>query len=355
MNILIRDIILKICDSLCDYDRLNFLSITKKNNKCKRHIFFNEEVHMKQIIDLPYFNRFRNVIVTDTIDKLPRHLLQLRLESYIADKINKIPLSLTHLTLYYRCNQKLLDNIPDTITSLVLDMNITRNIQGCIPKNIKQLRFTGVSLEDVTDLNAWIPEKVTHLFFESSGCSANISNCIPKSVEHLEINMQLDPIQKIKLHNGLTHLTIGARCRAKFNIPASVTYLEMHGCPDTKIPNGVKYLDISTKNKNIPSSVTHLTHRSYNFDNVTKWVPSSVTHYECTSNYGYNRNSVPSNVTHLTLPSYNKFCSIRRIPMHVEHITYRRYDTLMIDEVMSWDDIPLHIKSVTIGKFKMVR
>jgi len=57
MNTLIKDIIIKICDSLCDYDRLNFLSISKKNNKYKWHIFFDEEAHMKLIIKLSYFDK----------------------------------------------------------------------------------------------------------------------------------------------------------------------------------------------------------------------------------------------------------------------------------------------------------
>jgi len=41
--------------------------------------------------------------------------------------------------------------------------------------------------------------------------------------------------------------------------------------------------------------------------------------------------------------------------MHVGHVTYKNHNNYANDEVINWDDIPSHIKSVTIEKFRMMR
>uniref|UniRef100_A0A6C0C9P1 FNIP repeat-containing protein n=1 Tax=viral metagenome TaxID=1070528 RepID=A0A6C0C9P1_9ZZZZ len=344
MNKLIRDAIIKICDLLCDYDRLNFLSISTKHDKYKQHIYFDEEVPIKRIIGLSYFNRFRNV--------------------FVSCIVNKLPPDVTHLKLSHGCDENIFDNLPNTVTDLILDLRISRNIKGCIPANVKRLRMTDAVLLNQCDLNGRIPEKVTHLFLGRSNLPVDISNCIPKSVKHLEINMGLIPNQNIELHEGLTHLAIGEECLASFRVPYSVMQLVLPSSyANPIIPYGNKYLDICRKIKNIPSSVTHLTYRSNTFDDITSWVPSSVTHYThysnshvgCYNDNGYRREYVPSGVTHLTLPDYNKYCSLRKIPTHVEHVTYRHFDSNMDEKVLEWEDIPSHIKSVTIGMIRMVR
>src|SRR5688500_14853399 len=101
MNRMIKDIIIKICAILCDRDKNNFLSTTKKKNRYKQHIFFNEDIIIQDIIDLPYFDSFTSVNATSII-KLPKNLIRLGLGAHGTDKLVNIPKSVTHLTLWYQ-------------------------------------------------------------------------------------------------------------------------------------------------------------------------------------------------------------------------------------------------------------
>jgi len=51
MDALPGDIIVKICDTLCNNDKFNYLLTSKKNSNYIRYVFFNDDVDINKIIN----------------------------------------------------------------------------------------------------------------------------------------------------------------------------------------------------------------------------------------------------------------------------------------------------------------
>uniref|UniRef100_A0A6C0C7F9 F-box and FNIP repeat-containing protein n=1 Tax=viral metagenome TaxID=1070528 RepID=A0A6C0C7F9_9ZZZZ len=345
-----KDIFVKICDFLCDYDRLNFVSVTEQFNKLIQYIYFDEKISIDKITHLSYFDRFTNITMANItmanfIKKIPKHLIKLQLYSYMLCTFGKLPITLRYLTLDYYCNEDLLRNIPNTITHLNIYIKITKNIKKCLPESITHLHID--DFDTRVDLKKYIPQNVTNLTFGYRDKPNITSACIPKTAKHLKF---LGPIyHKIDIPYGVTHLTFGNTLRENIDIPTSVTHLYLHICDNNlRIPNSVLYLSLFDKHTNVPNSVIDLLYVGH-FLVDGAWIPSSVKHIEFTQTY--RRQYIPASVTHLTLPTYSKDYSLRKIPLHVEHITYRHCSiTNYCDD---FDSIPTHIKSLTIGRFKV--
>jgi len=214
----------------------------------------------------------------------------------------------------------------------------------------------------MNDLTDWIPNGVTHLSFKH-GELGEIKNVIPKSVTNLRFCSMID--QNISLHEGITHLNFNGTYRWDICkiIPISVTHLVLgHNIQPRilRIPKNVKYLNIGCHwivvDDSIPYGVTHLTYGGVKFGkDMQKKIPLSVIYIEFSNPMCmYDRENIPASVTHLVFLEYLVSRSIRKIPMHVEHVTYKNYGMVKY-KMMTWNDIPSHIKSVTIGEFTMTR
>ena len=73
-----NDIYCYICSFLRDLDKLNFLSVSSDMHILKSKIFFNDYVHINNIFDIWYFDRFTHII-TDRLVKYPKCLTHLML------------------------------------------------------------------------------------------------------------------------------------------------------------------------------------------------------------------------------------------------------------------------------------
>ncbi len=59
-----NDIIISICAFLNDYDKLNLLSITHTTNKLKNQIYFDSKISIKDIKNIWYGDRCRNLWIS---------------------------------------------------------------------------------------------------------------------------------------------------------------------------------------------------------------------------------------------------------------------------------------------------
>jgi hypothetical protein len=323
-----------------------FLSVSKKNNKYKQNVFFDKYVWIKKIQCLPYFDRFTDVII-NVEAKLPKYLLRLTVHAYTIESI-EIPSTVTHLTFGYGCNENLFNYIPNTITNLVIDKKIIKSIKGCIPESVTYLNID--CPDYISDLSGWIPKNVSE-FILGEGYKGSLENCIPKSVKYLEIKDGLQ--QNIELHHGITHLICRRGIHENITIPSTMTHLDINNYESVRIPNGVKYLETGDINGQLPNSITHIVYYETDLQKIKNLIPSSVTHFEIKSNYyKYDSDDIPASITHLVLPKCTENC-IRNIPTHVEHVTYKKWEE--IGELVGWDCVPSHVKSVTLGNFCMNR
>lgn len=65
MNTLHFDAILHICRYLSDADNIKFSTASRFFNRIKFGVTFDTEMYILEIITLPYFNRFSNVVVNN--------------------------------------------------------------------------------------------------------------------------------------------------------------------------------------------------------------------------------------------------------------------------------------------------
>jgi len=318
MNTLIKDIIIKICDILCDRDKFKFLSTSKKNRTYKYDVFYNDKINIKKIVESEYFDRFTNIIITGSrrknkINKVPKHLIKLRLNSFGGTKLDKIPASVTKLTLFGHCNENILQNLPQTLIKLIIDIQIERNIKGYIPKNVTH--FCIRDLKNISLIEC-LPENLTHLIL-GYNYEKNIARYIPKNVKYLYINYTGN--EKIELNYGITHLIIGDYCRGSFDIPTSVTNLAIGGIYRTEQKSYRTNYDIKWTT-DMPNSATETVYGSDN-ESINIVCDKSVR----------NKHEI-QDIMHTILWNYNKICS-------------NKTD----NKIINWDDVPAHIKSISIS------
>jgi hypothetical protein len=165
MNVLYKDTIIHICRNLRDYDKYNFLSITNTFHKLKQHVFFNEAIHLNDIINSPYFDRCTNVVIYDVPINFPQYVTHLQINSLKNAHID-IPSSVTHLTLTGWCHTDILDCITplNHITHLSLKYQYKTFTKECIPKNVVCIGFSDVLFRK--NISECIPENVMHLIFD---------------------------------------------------------------------------------------------------------------------------------------------------------------------------------------------
>lgn len=103
---------------------------------------FDTEMYIFDIMELPYFDRFSDVVVRDTESPIPK--------------------CVTHLTFTFGFNKKIGSCLPATVTRLTFSNNFNQLIKGAVPKSVTHLTFGHCYRSPVID---YIPESVTHLKF----------------------------------------------------------------------------------------------------------------------------------------------------------------------------------------------
>jgi len=327
MDTLIKDIIIKICAILRTHDKLNFLSVTKKNCEHKYGIFFDEKICLEKIFTLPYFDNFTNIKILHSTFLFSKQKFQLRLNTYNKSRPNKMPVNLVNfLYQHYYISGPL-----DTAHA----KQIRQNVKACIPKNATHLH-----LEDAAYLYGYAPKQITHLIL---GFINDEHVNILRRVKYL--NFKYIVGSNTKIPYGITHLIFSQQFCKDIVIPTSVTHLTLNsiccsmlGQIIIHIPDSVKYLDTVWEVAEVPNNITHLVYRANSYHINKRWIPPSVTHLEL-FNEVYHSDLVPSTVTHLTLSNYES-CPRKKIPANVEHVTYKYAGDLCYDSSLDWNCVP---------------
>jgi len=280
---------------MCDIDKLNFLSVSKKNHAIKNLISFNDKVHMTAVMHLWYYNSFFNI---DMCKTRGQEDLEISDVAY--------PKNITHLRLHNRAQTI---NIPPTVTDLIYYVYVDRAFDAYVPDGIKNLTFVCPHSDNIR------------------------VKCIPNSVTHLAIiNNDWDQINndrdiKKYVPKSVTTFTISYILNLGTKIPDSVTDLRITDiCNDSwdGIPNSVKTLHINRGKipQTIPTNLTHLTIGSGHNTSLASYNFDSLTHLSLGSTFNQKINlwNIPYTITHLTLGnSFNKsikYCN----PDHIQSL-----------------------------------
>ena len=131
----LTDEILRVCVHLSDQDKVHLSATSKRLSNIKFRILFLTKMFAKDIINLSYFNRFSNVIMSDTKEFLPKHVTHLTFSERFNQAINGcIPKSVKNLTFGYGFNQSI-DSMPNSVVNISLRWNYGRKIgEKMLPK-----------------------------------------------------------------------------------------------------------------------------------------------------------------------------------------------------------------------------
>lgn len=204
MDSLIDDIIVYVTNFLNDREKILFLSSTNRVHLLKNKVYYNENVYVDKIKDVPYYDMFTNVSIGDLCHKLPKAIVKITFDRAFNEDINGyIPNSVTHITFGSFFNRDIKGCIPNTVTHLEFGHSFDQDIKGCIPNSVTHLRFGNkfnqtikgnipTSITHLT-INLYfnkfekecIPNSVTDLIFSSNNFNQNVRDCIPDSVTHL--------------------------------------------------------------------------------------------------------------------------------------------------------------------------
>jgi hypothetical protein len=148
------DTLLYICDFLEIKEKINFLSTSKYNYSLINKIYFDNEMYISQIINISYYNQFRNIIIYYYISLLkqvglPKSVTHLYIECDFYEILEEglLPNSITHLTFGNKFNQEIIQGnislIPNSVTHLTFGKIFNRKIiKGAIPNSIVELKFS---------------------------------------------------------------------------------------------------------------------------------------------------------------------------------------------------------------------
>jgi hypothetical protein len=294
MENLLEDVILTLCLFLTDKEKIYFLSASRKFDEFKIKTEFCNRIKNDCIYDLPYFDRFTNVIICRDYKKLPLIITRLTFDEgiYYNRYQQHIPNSVTHLIVgvdipplydaykgikecdlpwdrrfYYnpetKCKTRCVPNefdsedeyhksypnmIPNTVKYVDFDYDFDKSLQCCIPNSVTHLLFRDYFNRPIENC---IPDSVTHLIF-GYYFNRSIKNCIPNSVTHLEFGCRFNkPIENC-IPDSVVYLKFGNYFNQSIKncIPKSVIYLHISINLDFTIdtlPNTLKYLHIEGK------------------------------------------------------------------------------------------------------------
>src|SRR5436853_434969 len=130
------DIVTIICEYLSDYDKLQFLLVSKNNFNHIKNIYFRDLVCIDKVYGLWYYNNITNILC-DKFMKFPLCITHLTFEwNFNQDIKSAIPESVTHLTFGFKFNQDITSAIPTSMTHLTFGNNFNQDIKSAIPESV---------------------------------------------------------------------------------------------------------------------------------------------------------------------------------------------------------------------------
>jgi len=161
------DLIIKICDELCDREKIYVTMISKRMEKIRYKCTYREKIHVRYIVALPYFDNFESVEISELISILPKCAKYIYFEAdtrsipgfvthlKFADTFNEpikksdIPTSVTHLELGDNYNQAMeINSISESVIYLKFGYWFYQSINNCVSSSVKE-----IELETDYDLN----------------------------------------------------------------------------------------------------------------------------------------------------------------------------------------------------------
>jgi len=169
------DSILQICRSFSDRDKIRLAAVSKRLDYLTHKFTYYDRIDLEKIVELPYFDNFKHVEVSDLKYKCPKFLTHLM----FGDRFNQsvkgyIPGTVTHLTFGHHFNQPIEDCIPISVTHLSFCFRFNQSIDGNIPSvthlkfgyhfNPKMLNFIPLSVVQITTDRGIYVRKSNSLF-----------------------------------------------------------------------------------------------------------------------------------------------------------------------------------------------
>jgi len=214
--------ILKISKYLPDKDKIYFTMISVAVDKFKYKFIYDEEISIRKIINLPYYDNFEYVQMSDKkkFPQLPQKVKRIR----TASSMITIPSSVTHLQFGFKFNRpintimtsdgQIIRIIPESVTHLQFGVEFNQLIKNnivdgkiirSIPESVTHLTFGSNFDQPIENI---MPPNVTHLTF--GWCfNQSIKNCIPPLVTHLKLGDRFDKLTENCIPPSVTHLIIG--------------------------------------------------------------------------------------------------------------------------------------------------
>uniref|UniRef100_A0A6C0CCL1 FNIp repeat-containing protein n=1 Tax=viral metagenome TaxID=1070528 RepID=A0A6C0CCL1_9ZZZZ len=221
-----EDMIFEIAEFLTNKEKIMFSATCIYMNSLKCQFIYSNKIHVYRITQLPYFNNFQCVKISQKGDIYPESAMCIHHEVRKpgSDRRDlRIPNNVTHLTFYMHINPIIKNYIPPTVTHLTLDKFFNNSIRDCIPPFITHLTFGKAFNKSVKNR---IPASVTHLIF-GDYFNHQVDN-IPPSVTHLIFGESFN--QSINnLPDSITHLAFGRYFSKTINkIPSSVIEIKLN-------------------------------------------------------------------------------------------------------------------------------
>eukprot|EP01112_Ceratiomyxa_fruticulosa_P013477 TRINITY_DN3791_c0_g1_i2.p1 TRINITY_DN3791_c0_g1~~TRINITY_DN3791_c0_g1_i2.p1 ORF type:complete len:469 (-),score=51.82 TRINITY_DN3791_c0_g1_i2:132-1538(-) len=304
--------------------------------------------NVKELFNTPNFSRLHKIETSSEFDsplpKIPDSVTHIYLHDRFNQRLhNNLPQSLIYLQVGRDFNQTL-NNLPSTLKHLNMEKNAYFNRRvPSFPSNITQLSF-GCFFSQCVDR---LPQTLTHLSFgrnfdrEVDCLPLSLTHlsfgayftqkvdCLPKSLTHLTFTGKFN--QTINhLPPGLTHLVLSDDFnRAVDSLPSSITNLSFGYC----FSQSVNYLPFNLTNLSfgymfnlpldyLPRKLTHITfsHTS-TFNQPINRLPSTVTHIQLGHSFNQPLHLLPCNLTHLKLGD-GFFQSLADLPLTIKHLFF---------------------------------
>src|SRR5688572_1533667 len=114
MWIICKDLILKIGEYMTDQEKIR-LSSTSRTMSQLKHIFnYDEVIDVAKIYQLPYFDNFKRVWISNKKSMYPKNAISVYFLAYTT----KIPSGVTHLSFVDDFNEPIKNCIPSTVKFL---------------------------------------------------------------------------------------------------------------------------------------------------------------------------------------------------------------------------------------------
>jgi hypothetical protein len=179
-------------------------------------------------------------------------------DSIFNQKVDNLPLKLTHLTFGAWFNQKV-DNLPKNIIHLTFGYYFNKEVDN-LPKNLTHITFSNDCV--FNQKVDYLPKNLTHLFFSD------------------DFNQKVDNLPK-----NLTHLFLSDDFNQKVdNLPKNLKYLKIKWYYNNEIilPKSLKKLSLSCNNNlinNIPEHIEKIYiyfYYKYNYNKRVENLPSTI-------------------------------------------------------------------------------